>query len=230
MHINIDGLPLFGSSLVSLWPTLGMIKEFPNSSPFVIGVYCGSTKPNEYLQDFVTEMKDVIRYGIEYDIHKYPVHLDAFICDAPACAYLKCIKGHSGYSSCKRCVQKGLYLNGKVTFPEFDADLRTDVTFDEFRDAAHHADNSPLKELNVRFVSQFVLDYMHLVCLGIVRKMIILWMKEPLKSRLSANLLSVISENLSVLRQNLPRNFARKPRALSEFKLWKATEFRQFLL
>ena len=117
-----------------------------------------------------------------------------------------------------------------MTFPEFGARLRTDVSFDEMRDSAHHTDISPLKELNVGFVSQFVLDYMHLVCLGIVRKIIYLWMKGPLSCRISAQSLSVVSAGLSGLRQCLPREFARKPRSLSEFKMWKATEFRQFLL
>lgn len=98
------------------------------------------------------------------------------------------------------------------------------------RDSAHHTDISPLKELNVGFVSQFVLDYLHLVCLGIVRKIISLWMKGPLSSRISAQSLSVVSASLSDLRQSLPREFARKPRSLYEFRMWKATEFRQFLL
>lgn len=232
LHINIDGLPLFGSSSVSLWPILGMIKEVPHR-PFVIGVYCGSSKPkslDEYLHDFVQEMKEVLVNGVNFDVNKFSVKLDAFICDAPARAFIKCIKGHSGYNGCERCVQKGLHVNGKMTFPEFGARLRTDISFNEMRDSAHHTNVSPLKELNVGFVSQFVLDYMHLVCLGIVRKIIYLWMKGPLRSRLSAQLLSVISGSLSDLRQNLPREFARKPRALSEFKMWKATEFRQFLL
>ena len=232
LHINIDGIPLFGSSTVSLWPILGMIKELPGK-PFVIGVYCGSSKPKslkEYLYDFVQEMKEVLTSGVDFDINKYNVKLDAFICDAPARAFIKCIKGHSGYHGCERCVQKGLYVSGKITFPEFGARLRTDVSFDEMRDSAHHTDISPLKELNVGFVSQFVLDYMHLVCLGIVRKIIYLWMKGPLSCRISAQSLSVVSAGLSGLRQCLPREFARKPRSLSEFKMWKATEFRQFLL
>lgn len=59
LHINIDGLPLFGSCSVSLWPILSMIKELPDK-PFVIGVYCGSSKPtslNEYLFNLVQEIK-----------------------------------------------------------------------------------------------------------------------------------------------------------------------------
>lgn len=125
LQMNIDGIPLFGSSTVSFWPILGMIKELPGKS-FVIGVYCGSSKPKslkEYLYDFVQEMKEVLTSGVDFDMNKYNVKLDAFICDAPARAFIKCIKGHSGYHGCERCVQKGLYVNGKVTFPELGAGL-----------------------------------------------------------------------------------------------------------
>ena len=188
LHMNISGILLFGTSTVSLWPILDMIKKLPGKS-FVIGLYCGSSKPKslkEYEYDFVQEMKEVLIIGVDFDINKYNVKLDAFICDALARAFIKCIKGHSGYHSCERCVQKGLYVSGKITFPEFGARLRTNVSFDEMRDSAHHTDISPLKELNVGFVLQFVLDYMHLVCLTIVRKIIFLWMKGPLSSRISA--------------------------------------------
>ncbi|KAG1681456.1 PiggyBac transposable element-derived protein 4 [Nymphon striatum] len=204
LYINIDGLPLFGSS-----------------------TGCIVVLKNQLI--FVQEMKAVQKSGIVYNYKKYLVCLDAFICDAPAQAYVKCIKGHSGYNSCERCIQKGVHT-GRVTFPEFGAKLLTDTEFNDMRDKAHHTGISPLKELGVGFVSQFVLDYMHLICLGIVWTILFLWMKGPLKSRFSANLLSVISRNLVDVRQSLPREFARKPKSLSEFKMWKATEFRQFLL
>ncbi|XP_032404414.1 uncharacterized protein LOC116709852 [Xiphophorus hellerii] len=79
-------------------------------------------------------------------------------------------------------------------------------------------------------VSSFVLDYMHLVCLGHVKKVISLWIKGPLRCRLSAVTISIISNHLKSVRDHLPRNFSRKPRSLMEYSQWKATEFRQFLL
>lgn len=45
LRINIDGLPLFRSSNMSLWPILGSIKEIPECNVFVIGVYSGRSKP-----------------------------------------------------------------------------------------------------------------------------------------------------------------------------------------
>lgn len=41
--------------------------------------------------------------------------------------------------------------------------------FDEMSDEEHHLGVSTLSAAGVGMVSQFVLDYMHLVCLGVVK-------------------------------------------------------------
>ena len=73
---------------------------------------------------------------------------------------------------------------------------------------------------------------MHLVCLGVMKR-ILLFMKEgPLQSaaRLSQKQVKEISFKLENLTGTLPSEFARQPKSLEELKCWKATEFRQFLL
>lgn len=84
---------------MSLWPILGRIKEIPECSVFVIGVYSGASKPTNvhaYLREFIVDMKAVSQRGIVYNgVHFRVVVPDVFICDAPACAFLKCSKGHT---------------------------------------------------------------------------------------------------------------------------------------
>lgn len=183
-----------------------MIKELPGSNVFLIGLYSGLTKPssvNEYLNEFVQDMKDAAQKGLDCNDKHYKIALpDAFVCDAPARAFIKCIKGHTGYRACERCTPKGVYTDGKMTFPEMTAAPRTDSQVDEMVDEGHHNGVSPLKELGIGLVSHFVLDYMHLVCLGIVRKLIYLWIKGPLKCRVSATLLKIISKHMVSIRQN----------------------------
>ena len=232
LQINIDGLPLFKSSNKQLWPIQGMIENMPCKSPFIIGLYFGVTKPTDlsaFLNRFVSEMVDLERDGISFQDSHYSVSISAMICDAPARAYLKNVKGHSGYSGCERCVQSGVYRN-KVTFPEVDSALRTDAQFDEMSDEDHHLGASPLSRLSIGMVSQFPLDYMHLVCLGVTRRLLLLWISGPLAVRLGSNMIKMISRSLTTLARNVPREFARKPRSLNEIKRWKATELRQFLL
>ena len=57
--INIDGIPLYRSSKIQFWPILGRIANCNDSSPFVISVYCGYSKPlnlQSYLATFLEEM------------------------------------------------------------------------------------------------------------------------------------------------------------------------------
>lgn len=55
-------------------------------------------------------------------------------------------------------------------------------------------------------------------------------MSGPINVRLSTNNVNKISQLLINLRKSMPSDFCRKPRALKFLKLWKATEFRLFLL
>ena len=60
LQINVDGMPLFKSSLLQLWPILGQITELHQLGPFGIALFYGSNKPfslQEYLVQFVEEMK-----------------------------------------------------------------------------------------------------------------------------------------------------------------------------
>ncbi|CAM1304384.1 Uncharacterised protein r2_g1432 [Pycnogonum litorale] len=71
---------------------------------------------------------------------------------------------------------------------------------------------------------------MHLVCLGVVKRILMFLMHGPRECRLSKQQLLQISEKLIFLNGKLPRKFSRQPRSLCEIDRWKATEFRQFLL
>lgn len=234
LRINVDGLPLFRSNNVSLWPILGRIKEIPNSDVFVIGLYSGMTKPSnvhEYLKEFIQDLHAIMQVGVQYNgVHFTVAAPDAFICDAPARAFLKSVKGHTGYYACERCTQKGVYMNRRLCFPEVSAELRTDEAFRAMAYKEHQVGVSPLNEIAVKLVSGFVLDYMHLVCLGVMRKLIYLWLKGPRNCRQSMQILTMISAFMISVRQYLPKSFARKPRSLLEISMWKATELRQFLL
>lgn len=45
IDIGIDGLKVFNSSSLTLWPILGSFVNRPNVSPFLIGCYCGYAQP-----------------------------------------------------------------------------------------------------------------------------------------------------------------------------------------
>ena len=101
MRINIDGMPLTNSTRSCLWPILAMVNEIPEIGVIMIGVFHGTSKPNnlhEYLQSFISDLKSVMKDGFVFDGRMIKVNIpDAFICDAPARSFLQCVKGHSGY-------------------------------------------------------------------------------------------------------------------------------------
>ena len=232
LQINVDGLPLFKSSGTALWPILCLVKWPLPSEPFVVGVYCGQTKPsdlNAYLSDFVNELLHLLQYGIDFGESHFGVTVNSFVCDAPARAMLKNIKGHSGFHGCEKCHDEGEWHN-KVTFLSTASVLRTDEEFAHMSDSDHHLGPSVLSSLPVGLVSQFPLDYMHLVCLGVMRRLLLCWLRGPLLTRLPAAKVRIISDKLVSLCPYIPREFVRKPRSLNDVMRWKATEFRQFLL
>ncbi|EFN73105.1 hypothetical protein EAG_00322, partial [Camponotus floridanus] len=83
---------------------------------------------------------------------------------------------------------------------------------------------------NFGMITNIPLDYMHLVCIGVVKKILNFWLSGPLNVRLPTRSLSSISRFLIEMRSSIPIEFVRKPRELHFLSLWKATEFRLFLL
>lgn len=85
----------------------------------------------------------------------------------------KCVLSHNGHTGCEPCTQQGVYLQA-MTFPDLNAPLRTDNDFRTAVENYHQKSISPLTVLNIGMVSQFVLDPMHLLYLGVTRKFLFL--------------------------------------------------------
>ena len=242
LSVNIDGLPLFKSSSTQLWPIAVSVFEF---EPFLVGIYCGNSKPpcDIYLREFVNELIELQDSFIVINDVNYKVNVYSFICDAPARALLKGIVCHSGFHSCERCTIVGKSISNRIVFSvrEEGVVLRTSQKFnsDEYFEKdvngrSHQLSKTVLREVtSVNFINMFPLDYMHLVCLGCMRRLLY-FLKETIKGttkgKLSANMLNQISEKLVALNGKLPSEFVRQPRTLTELDRWKATELRSFLL
>ncbi|XP_076670003.1 uncharacterized protein LOC143369665 isoform X1 [Andrena cerasifolii] len=233
VSLNIDGLPLSRSSSNVFWPILMSEEIF--KSVYIVGIFYGRGKPksaNELMQKFVDEWKNMKNTFI-YKGQNISVNMTKIICDAPAKAFLLHTKGHAGYSSCSKCMIVGQTINKHLCFPfmENPAPLRTDEDFRQQKDKNYHTGKSCLLEIeNIGLVSNVPLDYMHLICLGVMKKLLLLWTQGPLSVRISASLRERISEKLTSIGTSTPIEFSRKPRSLKELKYWKASEFRSFLL
>jgi len=79
--INIDGLPVFKSSRIDLWPILGRSDDIVVSRPFMIACFCGEGKPiilETYLKLFIEEMIFLRENGFQYNRKTYYVEIECF--------------------------------------------------------------------------------------------------------------------------------------------------------
>jgi len=236
--IGVDGLPLTKSNNSQFWPIMAYIVGM-DKNVFPVGIYFGKSKPkdsNDFLLDFVAETKYLITNGIEINGCIKKVIIYSFVCDAPAKSFLLKTKGHSGYSSCNRCIAEGEYYQNRICFPYSNSKStkRTHKTYENMTYEEHHVGESisNLVELpGIDLVHMFTLDYMHLVCLGVVKKLIGLWLhKGPLNVRLPSRDVHKLTEALLAVKCYIPSDFVRKTREIQEVSRWKATELRLFLL
>jgi hypothetical protein len=175
--LNVDGLPLSRSSKVSFWPIL--VSEVHLKKVYMVGCYYGNDKPNnanDFLKEFIYELISI------KDKLPIQVSLYAIVCDAPAKSFILSTKGHTEYASCSKCCIYGTYKNGTVCFVErVPSRLRIDIDFLNQTDRDYHKGETILTMINnLGLVSNVPLDYMHLICLGVVKKLLLLWIKGPL--------------------------------------------------
>jgi len=241
INIGIDGLPISKSSGSTFWPILGSIENLTSSTyVFLIGLYWGLEKPldsNSYLNDLVNELKELSTIGISTPYGKKFVTVNCICCDVPAKSFILKTKGHTGFASCSRCFIDGVRIGSRTCFPGTRFIKKTHTDFINRTHEEHHVTDSISILTNVPHIDMvynFSLDYMHLVCLGVVKKLILLWLgnlkNAPLSVRLQSRSVHVISSNHLSLRPFITNDFSRYPRSLSDVSRWKATEFRLFLL
>lgn len=68
LSFNIDGVPLFSSSNVQIWPISCLVKNM-KCKPFIVGLFCGNAKPkplDTYLDDFINELYDLLQNGFNF--------------------------------------------------------------------------------------------------------------------------------------------------------------------
>jgi len=233
--INIDGLPVSKSSKSQLWPILISILNFKELKENVIpiGIFHGFQKPlsiEEFLNPFIIDLLEVLDNGLSVNGLIFIVNISNISCDSPAKAFLLNVKGHNAYFGCTLCIEEGTYMEHRMTYPGLDAPLRTDESFRNKRDEDYHKGNSPLVQLPINIINTVVLDYMHNVCLGVVKRLIEFWVKGNKLVRLEKDRKDKINNELKNLRPYVPSEICRLPRALDEIEYYKATELRTFLL
>ncbi|GBN15231.1 hypothetical protein AVEN_23035-1 [Araneus ventricosus] len=89
---------------------------------------------------------------------------------------------------------------------------RFEDNFAAFMQEGHHVGKSPLADLKLGLVSQFPLDTMHLLHLGVIRKLILHCIRNGDRKsvnsvRITQKQSAAISERLLILAENMPSEF-----------------------
>lgn len=212
LQFNVDGIPIFHSSKIEFWPILCRIVFNPDIyRPFIVKLYCGAGKPkdlNLFLSDFITELNDILKNGINIGARIFAVKIKGFINDLPARILIKGTKSYSGYYSCERCMQRGFRVKDRLIFPMLHCQKRTDSSFRNMEQKEYHNQKTPFFELeNVDLVHDFVIDSMHLCFLGVMKRLLTtLWMP-PSPTKLSKTNILRLSQRLMNLSKQVPMEF-----------------------
>ena len=217
-------------------PIICRINESNDQSPFVSGVYIGASKPSSlqdfllpFVLDYLACVKQVFKTanGIACLVRILNV-----ICDAPARSFVKGTKLYSGYNACDYCDQVGVYDRAlkKIVYSSISGEPRSDESFASFGETGHQMIETPMTQI-VPMVTSFPPDPMHAVFLGVIRRLILVWVDERYGShRFPPSVTKELSSKIVEFGKQLPEEFKRKSRPLSDIKNWKAVEFRNFLL
>ncbi|XP_046808486.1 uncharacterized protein LOC124420169 isoform X1 [Lucilia cuprina] len=236
LDIGIDGIPLFKSSAIGLWPIFSKIVDEPQVDVFLIGTYVGKGKPvsvNVFLHDFVEELKSLSNFKISNRTFK--IKIRAFVCDTPARSFLCGTKGHNALNGCHRCKQVGTRIGHRTVFSDSVGPRRTDQNFRNRSDISYHKAfdmeaESILENFQIGMVTQFPLDCMHLLDLGVTKKILNLLITNKTNQKFSPSTKASFSSVLVSFSNFISMEFARKPRTFDEIARWKATEYRQIAL
>lgn len=237
LSFNIDGLPLVKSSKTQFWPILLSFTNIPIfvKKIFPVGIYHSyKSKPgnvNEYFRPFINELQNLLTCGMKIENKQINFEIVHIVADAPAKSFLLNVKNHNGYFSCNSCEVEGDYIDKRVCFLDMSAPSRSNDSFRSKSNPEYHKDGvSPLLELPIDVTSTVVLDYMHCVCQGVMKRLLEFWIRGKKPVRIVEEKKSNISLSLFNLRKSVPSEFARLPRSLDDLEYWKATEFREILL
>ncbi|KAH3755223.1 hypothetical protein DPMN_189913 [Dreissena polymorpha] len=253
LTMNTDGVPLYHSLAVSLWPVFLVLNELRPSERFLMknvivwGIWQGRGKPvfRTFLKPLTTELNSLHHNGIMLDGKRVDVTLTCVTMDLQAKSQVMEMVPHNGQCSCVTCEIEGVVeKKGKghtKAFPVSDpCPLRTSCSILKNAEEAILTGKAQkgIKDVSVLFdvdhfnpVHGVVPDYMHGVLLGTTRKLLTLWTGKTSKGQpyYIGGQVKEVDRRLSDMRPT--DNMSRLPRSINDhLSHWKASEFQHWLL
>lgn len=206
---------------------------------FTIGIYHGAFAShqigNEILEPFVRQM-EAVQMCMPHSDRR--LILKGIVTDPLAASLITCTALPNSLFGCAKCRQPGKlqFNHSHTSFPQScapehrrrDQDFRSVPT--TTTNASYHLSEPILLRLHIGLVSQVIIDYKHIVCLGVVRHLMELWRSGRIDYRLNATQQASISTELLDIATTTYCELNSRPKSLDQLADWTADDWQQFLL
>lgn len=127
----------------------------------------------------------------------------------PAKSFLLNVKNFNGYYGCNSCEVKGKSSDSKMCFLSTNAALRTNESFRNKTNKEYHKDDadSPIVQLPINITDVVVLDPMHCVFLGVMKRLLEFWMKGRIGPNTPKDQYIILENNDIVVIQSIHRSY-----------------------
>lgn len=246
-----DGVPIYKSSKVSMWPVYLVINELPfkmrmaKENTLLAAIWYGQQKPDfAMFFDSLTSSLTKMKRGIPV---KLPSEAQIFVqgillygtCDLPAKADCLNLMHHNSKYGCPVCLctsKNATTADGTTRIFRYSQEIspRTSDDHETFGNEAIQSNQAVMGVKRPTLLSKLMpdvmkgsaIDKMHCVDDGCIKKLFTLWFdvvhrREPF---LLYDVIDLIDARLSSIKP--PKFVHRMPRSVSELLHWKASEFR----
>lgn len=255
--VNTDGAKVFKSCSDSLW-MIQMYQCFITprhrylpKNIIVVSAHFGSKKPKmtDFFCPLLRELREIQdANGIIFKHNGQSYNFMPFIlsacCDLPAKADLQGMTGHSGRYACSYCFHPGVSIKSgeskkkMIRYVKGQYELRTHSQLIDTYSRLESNSINGVKTISCMIAARdfdlihcFAIDHMHAAELGIMKKMMCLWLdsenhKEPYYIKKSMQ--TILSNRIVGIKP--VTDILRKPKSIFSKSEYKANEYRSMLL
>lgn len=248
---NTDGCQAANSSRVSVWPIYASINELPpkmrSKHMILVGLWADKSEPNMnlFMTPFIKEANVLSSVGIKWQLNNSTITslILPTVCavDSIARADLLNIKRMNAVNGCTFCEHQTECVESYRRYT-VSTTVHPDRTDESIKQGMLRAANTGNDEIGIKGPSALmnlqyfdladgmVPDYMHSVLLGVARQHTELLMSSPKEEYYagSPSQIQMINCRLESIRP--PKCITRTPRGIHERKMWKASEWRSWLV
>lgn len=250
LMINTDGISLKKSGVKSVWPLQIICNFLPpqiryrKENILCVAFFCDDHKPDmlKFLEPFANDVETLQSDGFVFNQQFFSVAVTCAVLDLPAKATFQQLTQYNGYHACGYCFHAGEKLEKGIRYTCSAENIaaRTNDGFLRAMDKISKGESeledgvrgiSPAVSFNnFDMVKSFGLDYLHNVCLGVMKTLLEFWLNPSKKqaSYIKPDKQLILNNRIRYIKPC--RYISRLPRSLQYRKLFKASEYRSFLL